>query len=357
MRADRLIALLMILQARGRVTAQALAQELEVSERTIYRDLEALGIAGVPVIAERGPGGGCSLLENYRTSLTGLTESEARALFMLHVPQPLTTLGVNRDLQSALRKLSASLPEARRGAAAASHQRIFLDSTSWNQPERPMPHLQTLYRAVWEEHGLRLTVRVGPPIDGPVTFEVAPYGLVAKASAWYLVGAREDRVRAYAVADVIAAEENATPVLRPPDFDLERFWQGWCGEIERDRPTLTVRARIAPSLMPRLAWYLGRETAASVKPMDVADDEWSMVEMTFGFFEDARTRLLGLGGAVEVIEPLALRLSLRDFAEQAAAIYARPGLCPAARPAYSSESGCAPEKLSAPASRSASLAG
>ena len=128
-----------------------------------------------------------------------------------------------------------------------------------------MPHLQTLYRAVWEEHGLRLTVRVGPPIDGPVTFEVAPYGLVAKASAWYLVGAREDRVRAYAVADVIAAEENATPVLRPPDFDLERFWQGWCGEIERDRPTLTVRARIAPSLMPRLAWYLGRETAASVK--------------------------------------------------------------------------------------------
>lgn len=355
MRADRLIALLMILQARGRVTAQALAQELEVSERTIYRDLEALGVAGVPVIAERGPGGGCSLLENYRTSLTGLTEPEARALFMLHVPQPLTTLGVNRDLQSALRKLSASLPEARRGAAAASHQRIYLDSTGWHQPERPTPHLQALYAAVWEEHALRLTVRVGPPIDGPVTFDVAPYGLVAKASAWYLVGAREGRVRAYAVCDVIAVEELPTPFVRPPGFDLERFWQAWCGEIERDRPTLAVRARIAPTLLPRLAWYLGRESAASIVQLeDDSDDGWSTVAITFGFFEEARTRLLGLGGAVEVIEPLALRLSLRDFAEQAAAVYA----CAKTRPAgYSSESGCAPEKPSAPARRSASLAG
>lgn len=321
MRADRLIALLMILQARGRVTAQALAQELEVSERTIYRDIEALGVAGVPVCAERGPGGGCSLLENYRTSLTGLTESEARALFMLHVPQPLTTLGVNRDLQSALRKLSASLPEARRGAATASHQRIYLDSTGWHQPDRPTPHLQALYAAVWEGHALRLTVRVGQPIDGPVTFDVAPYGLVAKASAWYLVGARDGRVRAYAVSDVVAAEEIPTPFVRPPDFDLERFWQGWCVEIERDRPTFIVRARVAPSLFPRLAWYLGREAAATVLQVD-ADNGWSLVELSFGFFEEARTRLLGLGGAVEVIEPLALRLSLRDYAQQAAAVYA-----------------------------------
>ena len=325
MRADRLIALLMILQARGRVTAQALAEELEVSERTIYRDLDALGTAGVPVFAERGPGGGCSLLESYRTTLTGLTEPEARALFMLHVPQPLAALGVNRDLQNALRKLSAALPETRREAAATSRQRIHLDSTWWFQSAEPSLVLQTLYQAVWHDHRVRLTLHVGPPVDGPVTCEVAPYGLVAKASLWHLVCDRDGHLRVYATSEMLAAQELPAAFDRPDDFDLARFWTAWCADVERGRPSFTTQVRVAPDLWPKLTWYLGRDAAVPVAPCgDPGPGEWPRVQMTFGSFEEARARLLGLGGAVEVVEPLALRLSLADFAEQAAAVYACP---------------------------------
>jgi len=325
MRADRLIALLMILQARGRVTAQALADELEVSERTIYRDIDALGAAGVPVYAERGPGGGCSLLESYRTTLTGLTEPEARALFMLHVPQPLAVLGVNRDLQSALRKLSAALPEARRDAAASSRQRIHLDSTWWFQPIEPSAALQALYQAVWRDRCVRLTIQVGPPIDGPMIADVAPYGLVAKANLWHVVCARAGHLRVYRVADVIAVSELPQGFTRPVDFDLARFWAGWCGDVERGRATFTAQVRIAPTLWPRLSWYLGREPAVSVETIcEPRPGEPVTAALTFGSFEEARTRLLGLGGAVEVLEPPALRLSLADFAEQAVAVYQCP---------------------------------
>jgi predicted DNA-binding transcriptional regulator YafY len=166
-------------------------------------------------------------------------------------------------------------------------------------------------------------VHVGPPIDGPVTFDVAPYGLVAKASAWYLVGAREGRVRAYAAVDVLAAEPIETTFERPADFDLAKFWNAWCTEIENERPTLTVIARVAPDLWPTLGWYLGREPVVPMAPLGEPEPgSWVTVALTFSYFEEARARLLGLGGAVEVLQPLALRFSLRDFAEQAAAVYA-----------------------------------
>ena len=143
MRADRLLSLLMLLQARGRMTAQELAAELEVSERTIYRDINALSASGVPVYAESGPGGGCALLDSYRTNLTGLTADEARALFMLNIPAALDQLGVTQELKAALLKLSAALPEARRRDEERIRQRIHLDSTWWFQAEEPLPHLQT----------------------------------------------------------------------------------------------------------------------------------------------------------------------------------------------------------------------
>src|SRR5512136_703550 len=135
MRADRLLSLLMLLQARGRMTAQELAAELEVSERTIYRDINALSASGVPVYAESGPGGGCALLDSYRTNLTGLDQDEVRALFMLSIPAPLDQLGVSQELRTALLKLSAALPDTRRGDEERTRQRIHLDSTWWFQPE------------------------------------------------------------------------------------------------------------------------------------------------------------------------------------------------------------------------------
>src|SRR5512136_1200151 len=155
MRADRLLSLLMLLQTRGRMTAQALARELEVSERTIYRDIDALSATGVPVYADRGPNGGCSLLDNYRTTLTGLTPDEVRALFMISIPAPLDALGVSPELKTARLKLLAALPGARRQDERLARERIYLDSTWWSLPDEPAPHLQALHQAVWQSQRLR----------------------------------------------------------------------------------------------------------------------------------------------------------------------------------------------------------
>ena len=159
MRADRLLSLLMLLQTRGKMTAQALAQELEVSERTIYRDIDALCTSGVPIYGEAGLDGGYALLDSYRTNLTGLSEAEVRALFMLNVPAPLADLGVSRELKSALLKLTAALPAARRPHEEHVRQRFYLDSAGWQRDEEAVPHLKTIHQAVWQDRKLYLTVR------------------------------------------------------------------------------------------------------------------------------------------------------------------------------------------------------
>jgi predicted DNA-binding transcriptional regulator YafY len=164
MRADRLVSLLILLQTRGRMTARKLAEELEVSERTIYRDIEALSEAGVPVYAERGPGGGCALLESYRTNLTGLNDEETRALFMLStpasIPAPLVELGVSQELKSALLKLSAALPASQRQEEERARQRVHLDSVAWSRSEEPVPHLAMIHKAVWRDLRLLITFQV-----------------------------------------------------------------------------------------------------------------------------------------------------------------------------------------------------
>ena len=147
MRADRLISILMLLQARGKMTAGELAKELDVSERTIYRDVEALCISGVPLYAEHGPGGGLALLDSYRTNLTGMDEEELRALFMVFsLPGPLEPLGANLKLKSAMLKLSAALPGARRSDEEKVRQRFFLDWSWWFHSQEPVPHLTTIQR-------------------------------------------------------------------------------------------------------------------------------------------------------------------------------------------------------------------
>jgi len=152
MRADRLLSLLMLLQARGRMTARALATELEVSERTIYRDIDALSLSGVPIYGDRGPEGGYALLESYRISLPGLKEDEVRALYMLSIPAPLAQLGVGQELKAALRKLVAALPAAYRADAARVRQRLHLDAT--RTPGTGQLHLRCL-RQRWQPVGLR----------------------------------------------------------------------------------------------------------------------------------------------------------------------------------------------------------
>lgn len=218
MRADRLLSLLMLLQARGRMTARQLARELEVSERTIYRDIDALSVAGVPVYAVAGRDGGFALLDHYRTSLTWLIDAEVRALFMLSIPAPLADLGVSQELKQALLKLSAALPDSRRSDEARVRQRFHLDSTWWGQVGGSVPHLQTVYQAVWNDRKLRVTYQPIPGVE--ISLVVAPYGLVAKAGVWCLVWARKGRPRTRRVSDLVEVELLLETFARPPDFDI-----------------------------------------------------------------------------------------------------------------------------------------
>lgn len=320
MRADRLLSLLMLLQTRGKLTARQLASELEVSERTIYRDITALSVAGIPVYTEGGPGGGVSLVESYQTDLTGLRPEEAQALSMLNIPEPLVRLGVGQELKAALLKLSAAVPPAAREKQAQARHRIHLDAAWWFQPEEPVPHLQTLQQAVWQDRWLQIAYRGDFNTLGEQ--RVAPYGLVAKASVWYLVFACEGRIRARRVARIVSATMLPQSFERPADFDLAAFWQKWCADYENDRPRYEVRVLAAPALAARLPWLL-RENQPDTLPAPLAlqREGWQVMTLTFENFETARMRILGFGGAIEVLEPLALRRSVADFVQQIGRLY------------------------------------
>ena len=324
MRADRLLSLLMLLQTRGRMTAQELAGELEVSVRTIYRDIDALSAAGIPVYAGRGPGGGCELIDSYRTSLTGLNEDKVRALFMLSIPAPLAQLGVSQELRSALLKLAAALPAARRQDEAHVRQRIHLDWSGWEQPEEPVPHLQTAHRAVWEDRRLRLTYRLQLGAQVEVERVVDPYGLVAKAGVWHLVHASDGHVRVHRVSRLLDAHVTDEHFERPADFDLAAFWKEWCAGHERNRRYYPVTVRAAPDLVPVLPWVFGDRILDAIAQAGPPDGEgWITLRLPFESLEAARERILGFGRAVEVLEPLALRRSVIDFAAQIVDFYAR----------------------------------
>jgi predicted DNA-binding transcriptional regulator YafY len=324
MRADRLLSILMILQARGRVTARELAQELEVSERTIYRDIDALSVAGVPVYGEPGRDGGYALLDSYRTDLTGLTEGEAHALFMLGIPAPLADLGISQELKAALLKLSAALPEARRRDHEWMRQRVHLDSTWWHQGEEPVPHLRTIQQAVWQDRRLSLTYR--PLFNLEMEQLVDPYGLVAKAGTWHLVCGAKGRVRVHRVSFLSDVRITDEVFERPPDFDLAAFWEGWCVEYEGWRSVYSVTVRIAPVFAPELPRYFGTRIREKMAQATPDENGWIAIDLSFESFEAARDRLISFGRGVEVIEPQALRRSVLDVAEQVVALYSNP-LC------------------------------
>jgi predicted DNA-binding transcriptional regulator YafY len=320
MRADRLLAILMLLQTRQRVTAGELAAALEVSERTIYRDITALDAAGVPIYTESGPGGGIGLVESYRTDLTGLNTNEVQALSMISIPQPLLQLGVGRELEAALRKLSASIPHGTRETEARTRQRIYLDSSWWFQTEELAPQFDVIQQAVWQDRLLDIAFR--GDFSAEIALTVAPLGLVAKANVWYLVFAHAEHYRVVRAAHIHEAKLLDETFVRPPEFDLPAFWQAWCAEYESNQPHYTVIARLSPSLLQALPFVFGDKAAdilVNASPPDT--DGWRTATLTFESFEAARTRLLGLGNSVEVVSPLPLRLSLIDFAQQIIEFY------------------------------------
>ncbi|MCC6165720.1 MAG: YafY family transcriptional regulator [Caldilineaceae bacterium] len=318
MRADRLIALLMLLQSRGKMTAQALAEELEVSERTVYRDVDALSSAGIPIYGDPGPDGGYALLDSYRTTLTGLSENEVRALFMLSVPPPLVDLGVSDELKAALRKVAAALPATFSAGEAQIRRRFYLDPVWWDQSETPVPHLRTLHRAVTADQRLVITYRTwaGPAL----TRRVDPLALVAKAGAWYLVYAHSGPARVQQASNLLDVELLDEHFARPADFDLVRFWQAWCAG--REERLYRVTLRVAPHFISALPHFIG-DRACIASPQAGPTDAAGRITLDVAFrsLEEARERLLACGSGVEVLAPLALRCTLLDHAEQIVKLY------------------------------------
>lgn len=320
MRADRLLAIMMLLQARGQMTAQALAGALEVSERTIYRDVDALSSAGVPVYTEAGVGGGIGLLDSYRTTLTGLTDGEVRALFAASVTDSLAALGMDDDLRSALRKLAAALPAARREGDLLTAE-VYFDATAWGEDDEPVPHLSALHRAIRSRRRVTLRYRRFSGLDLTATIE--PLGLVVKAGAWILVYGRAGRLWAMRVADVLDVQATAESFAPPPDFDLRAFWQAWSASAAARQAGYAVTVRVAPAARPALARTVtgaGRQCIASTPP---GTDGWITVTLSFPSLDGARSALLPLGCGVEVLAPEPLRRSLLDYAEQIVALYGR----------------------------------
>jgi predicted DNA-binding transcriptional regulator YafY len=243
MRADRLLSILLLLQKRGRMTARELADQLEVSERTIYRDIEALGIAGIPIYAERGPGGGCSLLDGYQTRLTGLTETEVRALFLVNInaAQPLADLGLDHALDDALLKLSVALPTSQRDDAERVRRFIHLDMTGNDHCEKDNLYLHTIHEALWHERKLCLMFNVG---NGTFREQlVEPYGLVSKTNAWYLVGVSDGEKQVYPLSLIASATLTNEQFARPTDFDLPGYWTNYTAQRMRATENRPARTR------------------------------------------------------------------------------------------------------------------
>ena len=321
MKSGRLLEMLLLLQARGAFTAAELAERLEVSPRTVYRDAEALSSAGVPIYTERGRAGGIRLLPGYRTDVTGLTEDEARALgFLLH--SVLTTGGVQEDLglgtaaRSAILKVMRAVPEPFRPAAAATSQRILVDPARWMRAAEQVDHLGVLQAAVFTDRRLRLRYRSSGQGSASVRV-VDPYGLVCKAGIWYLVADQEGEPRLFRVSRVVSAVTDEEPVRRRDGVSFAGLWASLRREVE-DRPApLEVVVRV------RREWLdiFGRICAANLTgPLPLATGEWIELRLRFAGVKAART-LLSFGANVEVMSPPEVRADLAAVALEIVDLY------------------------------------
>jgi len=319
MRADRLLSILLLLQSRRRLTARELAEQLEVSERTIHRDMEALSATGVPVVAERGSGGGWSLLGDYRTNLTGLKEAEIQALFLTRTPRLLADLGLDKASDAALLKLSASLPTVFRDNAEYARQRIYVDVTGWNAVEETAPNLHTLQEAIWQERQLRFTYQRHGCDD--IERLVDPLGLVAKGSVWYLVAVCEGEVRSYRVSRIRDVNMTGEACIRPAGFDLAAFWEQSSAQFKATLPRYSATVRVHPDIFPRLR-YAGR--FARIEQVNESPDAagWIKVWLRFDTEEMACEYVLSFGARMEVLEPPALCEQVIHLAESVVMFYA-----------------------------------
>ncbi|MEI9885008.1 MAG: YafY family protein [Rhizomicrobium sp.] len=321
MRASRLLSMLILLQMRGRVSAAALAREFEVSVRTIYRDIDQLSAAGVPVYAERGRSGGFALLDGYRTKLTGFTAAEAHALLLMGAGSAAADLGIGAELAAAQLKLLASLPAESGASAHRVATRFHLDPAGWYAGGEPMESLPVLASAVWRNR--RIHVRYESWKD-VVSRALDPLGLVLKGGVWYLVAASKGQPRTYRVSNIRALEVSDAEAPRPARFDLARYWAASAQAFEAR--LLSERADIA--LSPAGLQLLRDTTPALARAAEAGQRPWTRpgwvrAEVPVEGARNAARQLLRLGVEVKVLGPPRLRAALVKEARQVAGLYGR----------------------------------
>jgi predicted DNA-binding transcriptional regulator YafY len=314
-RADRLLSLVLLLQARGSTTARALAAELGVSLRTVYRDLEALSAMGVPVVTESGPGGGCRLMDGYRFPLRGLRPQEAEALLILGVPEALRELGLDRALDAAHRQIQTT-------AGLAARALVHLDMPRWFGSQEEVPCLRDLAQALRLGRKLRFRYRHRDGRDEPRV--VGPLGLVNKAGTWYLVAVTWTRelqeagaVLVFRAGRIDGAFVLAEPFERPADFELVGFWARWSAEFAASRPRLQVTLRASPQALEIFHEIFGQAAGPALEaalPPD--EDGWRVVTLSFEHELAASHRLAGFGGGVQVLSPPSVRDELVTTARE-----------------------------------------
>jgi predicted DNA-binding transcriptional regulator YafY len=317
MRSSRLLSILILLQLRVRLTAETLAEEFEVSMRTIYRDIDALSAAGIPVYGDRGPGGGFQLLDGYRTRLTGLASDEAEAMLMIGMPGPATALGLGAAAKRAKGKLLAALTPQGSADADRISGRFHLDLVDWYRTTEPATHLPAIARAVLDQLSIAIRYESWAGIRNRV---VDPLGLVLKGGSWYIVGRVNLDTRTYKVANIITLTVQREKFERPPGFDLASHWTSQTARFETDlRPE--IASIMASQIGLKRLSALGAYAAQAVKQANQADPHgWSELKLPYETIEQASLALLGVGPEIKVIAPLELRQRIQSLACEIAGI-------------------------------------
>ncbi|MGC4999019.1 helix-turn-helix transcriptional regulator [Streptomyces sp. DT195] len=321
MRAGRLLSLLLLLQNRGRMTADELATELEVSVRTVYRDVQALSAAGIPLYGEAGHAGGYALLDGYRTRLTGLTADEAQTLFLAGLPGPAAELGLGPVLAAAELKLEAALPARLRDQGRRIRECFHLDAPGWYREADEVPHLPAVAAAVWERRAIRVRYRRwhAPQV---VERRLEPCGIVLKAGRWYTVARTDDELRTYRIGQILALERLDETFDLPADFDLARHWQAHSAALQERLWQGEAEIRISPAGIARLRDFAAQAVIDAVDRGEPEPDGRRRSVIPVESLTHAESELLRLGPEVEVLAPAELRDRVAASTRAMAALYA-----------------------------------
>src|SRR5215475_1444085 len=331
MRASRLVSILLLLQSRGKLTSQQLADMLEVSVRTVYRDVESLSEAGVPVYGDAGPDGGYQLLGGYRTRLNGLTAAEAQALSLAGMPRAAAELGLGTVLATARLKLQAALPAELRERTDAISERFLLDAPGWYHDGDSSPYLSAVADAVWHQRRIEIRYRRWTaPTD--VTRTLDPHGIVLKAGKWYLVArdasdrgqVADTAMRTYRVNHILALSDTGERFVRAGEFELAVFWASSVAGFRAGLWQGEARIRLSPAGRDRMSEIMSPAVISAAEATASAADErgWVAAVVPIESMIHAHQDFLRLGADVEVLEPPELRLRLADTARSLAVIYA-----------------------------------